>query len=651
MKKSLFLLSFLSFFFFQKADAQMSYVLGTSYTPTIPLNCSDLMWTTTVQNNCNNFAYNGTSHTVTGFTIEVNIDYTVGLICLGAIQQVQYTYNIGMLPPGVYTVATNSILNAVIQTTNISSVTVTTCCTAIASYTSNKSFGCEADVDSFTFTNTSVSTSNEWYLDGVLSATTTNFTTAINTAGTYNVQLITADATCSDSITQTFEVYANPLVNLGSDVNTCLGETELLSAPTGYPNYLWNTGSNAEFIWVTNEANYYVTVQSAVGCFTTDSNYVTYHSLPTPNLGNDTSVCQGETVTLDAGPYSAYSWNPFANTQTIDVTSSFPYSVNVTDVNGCEGSDTLVVTINSAPIISFPNDTVKICTGETATLMSPGTFDSYEWSTTETSTSIDVTAESNYTLTVTSNMCSNSDNVYVKIIPLPIVDLGMDTVQNCEGSSVFLEAGNTFTSYLWNTMETSSSISATTQGTYSVTVSNDQNCIGTDEVFVNVNALPIVDLGEDQDLCTNEKITLDAGSFSSYLWDNASTNASLELVGADLTTGVKTVSLEVTDENACVGSDEIVITVVDCENAISSIDLENNISVNPNPARNFIILSSEKYNSFQVAIYSTLGELVIEIENLNTSNKIDISKLNKGIYFMNIMVDNKLMVKQFVKTK
>jgi hypothetical protein len=248
-------------------------------------------------------------------------------------------------------------------------------------------------------------------------------------------------------------------------------------------------------------------------------------------------------------------------------------------------------------------------------------------------------------------MCSNSDDVYVKIIPLPIVDLGMDTVQNCEGLNVLLEAGNSFNSYLWNTMETSSSIDAQTQGTYSVIVSNANNCFGTDEVFVNVNALPIADLGEDQDLCTNEKITLDAGIFSSYLWDNVSTNASLELVGADLTTGVKTISVEVTDENACVGSDEIVITVVDCENAISSIDLENNISVNPNPARNFIILSSEKYKNFQVAIYSTLGELVLEIENLNTSNKIDISKLNKGIYFMNIMVDNKLMVKQFVKTK
>ena len=79
------------------------------------------------------------------------------------------------------------------------------------------------------------------------------------------------------------------------------------------------------------------------------------HTLPSVSLGPDTiTILSGQTTTLDPGPgYADYLWSTAETTQTIDVDTSGIFSVLVTDVNGCQGSDTVVVNLITA--VSHPD--------------------------------------------------------------------------------------------------------------------------------------------------------------------------------------------------------------------------------------------------------------------------------------------------------
>ena len=82
----------------------------------------------------------------------------------------------------------------------------------------------------------------------------------------------------------------------------------------------------------------------------------------------------------------------------------------------------------------------------------------------------------------------NSERVSVHafVNPLPAVDLGQDTIIIQSGQSVSISAGPGFTTYLWSTSETTSSISVSAQGLYNVQVTDNNGCIGYDEVFVKI---------------------------------------------------------------------------------------------------------------------------------------------------------------------
>ena len=101
---------------------------------------------------------------------------------------------------------------------------------------------------------------------------------------------------------------------------------------------------------------------------------LTVDSNPTPTITptpGDT-VCEGTTVTLDAGAdFSSYLWSVGGETtQTIDVMDSDIYSVTVTNAVGCEGSDSIVITVNALPPIpaNAMADPQEVCEGSLSML-------------------------------------------------------------------------------------------------------------------------------------------------------------------------------------------------------------------------------------------------------------------------------------------
>ena len=87
----------------------------------------------------------------------------------------------------------------------------------------------------------------------------------------------------------------------------------------------------------------------------------TYNNNPGVNLGQDQTTC-GVSVTLDAGnPGATYMWSDMSTSQTISAAVSGTYYVDVTDANGCSGSDTVVVTINTPPTVTASAAATMVC--------------------------------------------------------------------------------------------------------------------------------------------------------------------------------------------------------------------------------------------------------------------------------------------------
>ena len=176
------------------------------------------------------------------------------------------------------------------------------------------------------------------------------------------------------------EVVVNPVTNLNiPDANFCLGGFTVLDANIGAAaTYQWSTGSSTDTIVVNTAGTYTVIAENSFECQTFDTVEVSIDTVLAVDLLGD-SLCDGETLTLDAGnPGTSYQWNTNDTTQTILVTQTGTYTVTVTDPFGCIGMDTTNVLFYPRPIANAgANDT--ICVGDTSLLIASGGL-TYEWS-------------------------------------------------------------------------------------------------------------------------------------------------------------------------------------------------------------------------------------------------------------------------------
>ena len=144
----------------------------------------------------------------------------------------------------------------------------------------------------------------------------------------------------------------------------------------------------------------------------------------------------------------------------------------------------------------------------------------------------------------------------------PAVDLGNDR-DICEGEVTELLPAGTFDSYTWSDGSTGPNFIGRVQGVISLTVTDQYGCTGYDEMFLAVHQLPVINLGVDTALCGSESITLDAGIVgATYQWSTGQTDREITVYE-----GKQDISVIVTDEFGCKGSDELLIS------ACTSLDL------------------------------------------------------------------------------
>lgn len=214
-----------------------------------------------------------------------------------------------------------------------------------------------------------------------------------------------------------------PSISAMPDTVFCTGDSIVLQSSAS-ASYLWNDPSSttSRELVVFAAGSYMVTATDSNGCTqSSESQTVVENPLPVVSLGNDTSICPLDNITLDAGSGSSFLWSTGAISQTINYAGfngDTTISVVVTDTNGCTGEDDINITEKPAPVVMLGNDTT-ICHNAEITLNAGAGGSSYSWSTGATTQTITYSGSNgNATIAVVvtgGNGCTGEDDIIINV--------------------------------------------------------------------------------------------------------------------------------------------------------------------------------------------------------------------------------------------
>lgn len=329
-------------------------------------------------------------------------------------------------------------------------------------------------------------------------------------AGTYTLT-VTDNNNCS---AQTSVVITQPSAPLSATFNitpvSCAGGSNgaaSVNASGGTPGYTysWSNGATGASTSGLSAGNHQVLITDSRGCQLLQGFTITQPTAILLALSGTNTTCNlpnGQiTPTISGGvlPYT-YSWSNGATTTTLSNVMAGSYTLTVTDANGCIKSSSIVLTNTSPAInISIASQTNVSCYGgangsATVGVTGGSTPYTYSWSpvggTAPTATGL---AAGTYSISVTdANTCSATLPVVISQ-PSSLPAVSVSTVNNVScynGSNGTLSAtatgGTSPYSYLWNPSGGTASVASNlSQGTYTVTVTDNNGCTATSTGFVS----------------------------------------------------------------------------------------------------------------------------------------------------------------------
>lgn len=314
-------------------------------------------------------------------------------------------------------------------------------------------------------------------------------------------------------------------LNIGNDVNQCQNQYQPIQiTPNINPlgaTYLWNTGQTTRVITADTPRTYILKATNSF-CTVYDTIKINHAVMPVVNLGNDTIVCNGGlVVSAIATNASFYKWNTGSNAPAINISASGKYWVEV-GPSYCKATDTIIVQLANIQPINAGAD-VAICGGQSTTLTATNqTGVTWLWSNGVQNRQTVVSQEGYYWVQATKNTCKVSDTVFVKVIPLPTVQLGNDT-SICFVNTTYEIIPTEAESYIWHDGSTSSSYTATQAGLYWVQV-QDQGCIARDSIVLAAKLAPTLNLGADKKMCAYDSVYLTTNTTNQHIIWSTSAN-------------------------------------------------------------------------------------------------------------------------------
>lgn len=207
-------------------------------------------------------------------------------------------------------------------------------------------------------------TSRQWSFGDGGAASGSVVSHTYSTAGNYNLKLkITTSEGCSDSVSQNIALTSTPVsvISRSAVSAICPGDTLKVSVSGGL-NVLWNDGSTNRFREFTSAGRKKVRVFNTPFCFADDSTDVSVHPPVPADAGLDTSLVRGRYLILKGDGGVKYSWTPRNLVQDPDSVrtrvqpgQTTVFYLQVTDLNGCVGTDSVKVTVLEPLFIRIPN--------------------------------------------------------------------------------------------------------------------------------------------------------------------------------------------------------------------------------------------------------------------------------------------------------
>lgn len=400
------------------------------------------------------------------------------------------------------------------------------------------------------------------------STSETTTTIEVSEAREYILSAIDANG-CAVEDTITVSHLPNPFPEISGDSVICQGNVVTLTAEAGFSSYLWSDNSTGLTYTTSTPELVRLTVVDQNGCTGTREIQVSEFSEALPIITGGTGFCLGESLTLDAGGgYDVYTWSNQADTQTIEVTTAGIYSVTVTNAQGCSGDTTIVIEEFESPVVELLGDTL-FCENETTTISTTNLFATYQWSTGDNTSEIEVSqADTIQLLVIDGNGCTGEAEIQIQERPNPNPQF-LEPALFCEGDTITVELTEAFDLYSWSSGSNEASIDIFESGTIQITVTDEEGCSGQASLDVIANPLPTVNIMGPAALCTGSSLDLEAtAGYPSYEW-STDEDASIININAG---GIYIVT--VTDDNGCVNEASLTVS----ESAPPVIELEEEAS-------------------------------------------------------------------------
>jgi gliding motility-associated-like protein len=333
---------------------------------------------------------------------------------------------------------------------------------------------------------------------------------ALTPASTYYVEVDGINSECNFSILLSGEA-ANWETNKTQNNLVCASDcngSASFNIVTGYPphSYLWSNSSTDTSQTNLCSGSYSVTISGNNACDTSLNYILTSPSpLSATSTKNDIS-CAGKndgsaSVSVSGGtPPYIYSWSEGSSTSSLSNLPAGSYSVNITDNNNCD--TTIAFFISEPSELSTSINTVNSnCGGSnsgsaTVTATGGSTPYTYSWTTPANTNTSSMTGipPGNYSVIVSYGQNCSSDTIFFDITePEPLVISVSSTSAVCGSDAnigISASGGMSPYSYLWDDGNKSSARTKLSSGSYSVTITDKNNCTKSETVVIAEEQCP-----------------------------------------------------------------------------------------------------------------------------------------------------------------
>ena len=263
-------------------------------------------------------------------------------------------------------------------------------------------------------------------------------------------------------------------------------------------------GATLNTLVVNESGAYNLSIQSDLyACVDTTAAFlVTVHPLPSVvATASDNAICEGDSVALSVSGADTYTWEnaTVSADNYFFPNSSQTYAVTGTDVNGCIGTASVLISVNAKPVVVANVSDNETCEGQNVLFYGTGA-QSYAWnnniingvSTNNVQTGVYQVIGTDF------NGCIDTAEVSIIVNPTPDFVLGNDTIICANHLPLAVNGPTGYTTYFWSNGSTTSGTNINYEGTFTLTVTDLNGCTGTDAITVTVDpCLNIDETGSD----------------------------------------------------------------------------------------------------------------------------------------------------------